>query len=126
MAGLRAYEKSPGTSGAQMPGESAVWAARHLVGKGDPNAWREYNRSHGVAQVTAWHRVAGVEIAPVRPTARETGCEGKIAYRDRHTAEKATMRVLDRKSDAAKRERNQALVTYRCPHCHQWHLGRET
>lgn len=50
-------------------------------------------------------------------------CTGKVPFRSRELA----MRVSDRARKRKRRSKGEwRPVPYRCPHCRQWHLGRDS
>lgn len=50
-------------------------------------------------------------------------CTGKAPFRSRELAERVTQRA--RKSKRRRGKGEWRPVPYRCPHCRQWHLGRD-
>lgn len=56
---------------------------------------------------------------PVRPD-----CTGKVPFRSRELAERISRQAKRRKRHGGRGEKRPA--PYRCPHCRQWHLGRDS
>lgn len=52
-------------------------------------------------------------------------CAGKTQYASRGDAVKVLLRMAKRKRVRrnSKRHLDDRRVPYKCPHCHQWHLG---